>query len=245
MRLPSSLLLPAVTAALLLAALSTRAGPLGEFAQKAYEATRRANAGISDADIGAALKEALAQGTRNAVTELGSSDGFWKDPRFRIPLPKTLRKADPLLRGFGAGPRLDELHLSVNRAAEAAVPVAAEVFSGAIRNLSLKDVRAILDGPPDAATRYFQQSTSASLQAKFKPIVAGITAKAGLARQYQAVLASAGPLAGTLGAPDLDAWVTQKTLNGLFLRIADEERAIRDNPAARGTELLRKVFGKG
>ena len=137
--------------------------------------------GVSDADIGAALKEALAQGASNAVSQLGRSDGFWQDTRFRIPLPKALRKADPLLRGFGAGPQLDELHLSMNRAAEAAVPVAAEVFSGAIRSLSLKDVRAILDGPPDAATRYFQQSTSASLQAKFQPIVAGITAQAGLA----------------------------------------------------------------
>lgn len=238
-------LLPAMAAALLLIAGTAEAGPLGEFAQKAYEATRRANAGISDADIAAALKEALAQGANHAVAQLGRSDGYWQDSRFRIPLPKALRKADPLLRGFGAGPQLDELHLSMNRAAEAAVPVAAEVFSGAIRQLSLKDVRAILDGPPDAATRYFQQATGASLQAKFKPIVAGITAQAGLAQQYQAVLASAGPLATTLGAPDLDAWVTQKALNSLFLRVADEEKAIRDNPAARGTELLKKVFGKG
>lgn len=245
MHLRSACLLPALLAVLLLPPRPVEAGPLGEFAQKAYEATRRANAGVSDADIGAALKEALAQGASNAVSQLGRSDGFWQDTRFRIPLPKALRKADPLLRGFGAGPQLDELHLSMNRAAEAAVPVAAEVFSGAIRSLSLKDVRAILDGPPDAATRYFQQSTSASLQAKFKPIVAGITAQAGLAQQYQAVLASAGPLATTLGAPDLDAWVTQKALNSLFLRVADEEKAIRDNPAARGTELLKKVFSKG
>lgn len=232
-------------AAVLATAAPSSAGPLGDFAQKAYDATRRANSGVSDGDIGAALKEALAQGANRAITQLGRSDGFWQDTRFRIPLPKALTKADPLLRSFGAGPRLDELHLSMNRAAEAAVPVAAEVFSGAIRQLSLKDVRAILDGPPDAATSFFRQATSTSLQAKFRPIVAGITAKAELAQQYKAVLASAGPLATTLGAPDLDSWVTDRALNSLFLRVADEEKAIRENPAARSTELLKKVFAKG
>lgn len=233
-----------ITLAGLLAVAPSSAGPLGDFAQKAYQATQRANAGISDGDIGAALKQALAQGASTAVSQLGHSDGFWQNTRFRIPLPKALRKADTLLRGFGAGPRLDELHLSMNRAAEAAVPAAADVFSGAIKQLSLKDVRAILDGPPDAATSFFRQATSASLQAKFRPIVAGITAQAGLAQQYRAVLASAGPLATTLGAPDLDSWVTDRALDSLFLRVADEEKAIRENPAARSTELLKKVFAK-
>lgn len=236
----------AVAVSLLVLGTPVSAGPLGDFAQKAYEATQRANAGgaISEADIGSALREALAKGAGSAVKQLGTPDGYWKNPQFRIPLPKKLVKADALLRGFGAGPRLDELHLSMNRAAESAVPVAADVFSGAIKQMTLNDVRAILDGAPDAATQYFRKSSSDTLLTRFKPIVAGITAKAGLAQQYKAVLASAGPLAATLGAPDLDTYVAQKALDGLFLRVAEEEKAIRENPAARTTALMKKVFAK-
>lgn len=236
----------AVAVSLLVLGTPVSAGPLGDFAQKAYEATQRANAGgaISEADIGSALREALAKGAGSAVKQLGTPDGYWQNPQFRIPLPKKLVKADALLRGFGAGPRLDELHLSMNRAAESAVPVAADVFSGAIKQMTLNDVRAILDGAPDAATQYFCKSSSDTLLTRFKPIVAGITAKAGLAQQYKAVLASAGPLAATLGAPDLDTYVAQKALDGLFLRVAEEEKAIRENPAARTTALMKKVFAK-
>ena len=238
--------LPAIVLVLLIPGFPAAAGPFGDFAQKAYEATRRANASgaISDADIGTALREALAKGTGSAVRQLGQPDGYWQNPQFRIPLPKQLAKADALLRGFGAGPRLDELHLSMNRAAESAVPVAAEVFSGAVKQMSLTDVRAILDGAPDAATQYFRRSSSDTLLARFKPIVADITAKAGLAQQYKAVLGSAGPLAASLGAPDLDDYVARKALDGLFLRVAAEEKAIRENPAARTTALMKKVFAK-
>lgn len=241
-RMPAALAATVVVAA----AAPALAGPLGDFAQKAYEATRRANgSGLpGEADIGTALREALAQGAGNAVRQLGQTDGYWQNPQFRIPLPKKLLKADALLRGFGAGPRLDELHLSMNRAAESAVPAAAEVFSGAIRQMTLTDARAILDGAPDAATQYFRRSSSDALLARFRPIVAGITAQAGLAQQYKAVLASAGPLAATLGAPDLDSYVAQKALDGLFLRVAEEEKAIRDNPAARTTALMKQVFGR-
>lgn len=236
----------AVVVALLAAGRAATAGPLGDFAQKAYEATRRANTAsvLSEADIGAALREALAKGASSAVQQLGQPDGYWRNPGVRIPLPKKLVKADALLRGFGAGPRLDELHLSMNRAAESAVPVAAEVFSGAIRQMTLTDVRAILDGAPDAATQYFRRSSGDTLLARFKPIVAGITAKAGLAQQYKAVLAGAGPLATTLGAPDLDDYVARKALDGLFQRVAEEEKVIRDNPAARTTALMKKVFAR-
>ena len=224
-------------------AAPVHAGKFSDFAKKALEQPGASSA-LSDADIGAGLKEALANGTKTAVNQLGRSDGFWSDARFRIPLPGPLEKADAMLRGFGAGPKLDELHLSMNRAAEKAVPVAADVFSEAVKKLSLSDVRGILGGPPDAATQYFKRTTSDTLMAKFKPIVAGITAKAGLAQQYKSVLGSAGPLASSLGAPDLDSFVAEKALNGLFLRVADEEKNIRENPAARGSELLKKVFGK-
>ncbi|GAC1633287.1 MAG: DUF4197 domain-containing protein [Nevskia sp.] len=219
------------------------AGKFSDFAKQVMQQPGASGA-LSDSDIGAGLKEALAQGTKNAVNQLGRSDGFWNSERFRIPLPGPLAQADTLLRQFGAGPKLDELHLSMNRAAEKAVPVAADVFSGAVRKLTLADVRGILGGAPDAATQYFRKTTSDTLIAKFKPIVAGITARAGLAQQYKAVLGSAGPLASSLGAPDLDRYVAQKALDGLFLRVADEEKNIRENPAARTTELLKKVFAQ-
>lgn len=219
------------------------ADPLGDFARGLLQ-QKAAPGALSDADIGAGLREALANGTRTAVQQLGSAGGYWNNPRFRIPLPGPLEQADSMLRTFGAGPQLDELHLSMNRAAEQAVPVAADVFGGAVKKLTLSDVRGILNGPPDAATQYFRRTTSDTLLQKFRPIVAGVTAKVGLAQQYKAVLGSAGPLAASLGAPDLDGYVAQKALDGLFLRVADEEKNIRENPAARTSELLKKVFAK-
>jgi hypothetical protein len=203
-----------------------------------------AHAGLSDSDIGAGLKDALARGTRTAVNELGRSDGYWGNPRFRIPLPGKVEQAQELLQRAGMGRQLDDLHRSFNRAAEQAVPVAADVFAESVRKLTLNDVRGILDGPPNAATEYFKRSTSDTLAARFKPIVARVTAKVGLAQQYNAVMASAGPMAAMLGVDtDLDGYVTRKALDGLFLRVADEEKSIRTNPAARTTDLLRRVFG--
>jgi len=236
-------LLPIAVVAAAVFAVPAQADKFSDFAKQALSQPGASSA-LSDEDIGAGLKEALAKGTKTAVNQLGSSDGFWSNPRFRIPLPKALENADTMLRGFGAGPKLDELHLSMNRAAEKAVPVAADVFSEAVRKLTLTDVRGILGGGQTAATDYFKRTTTDTLTEKFKPIVASITAKAGLAQQYKAVLGSAGPLASSLGAPDLDSYVTQKALDGLFLRVADEEKNIRDNPAAQTTDLLKKVFAK-
>jgi len=203
-----------------------------------------AQSALSDSDIGAGLKEALAKGTRSAINELGRTDGFWNNPRFRIPLPGPVQQLESMLQGAGMGSQLDALHLSFNRAAEQAVPVAADVFSAAVQKLSLNDVRSILNGPQDAATQYFKRTTSDTLTVRFKPIVAGVTAKVGLAQQYNGLMSSAGPLASMAGAPpDLNSYVTQKALDGLFLRIGDEEKAIRTDPAARTSDLLKKVFG--
>src|SRR5262249_12192177 len=145
----------------------------------------------------------------------------------------------------GMGAQLDELHLSINRAAEQAVPVAADVFSEAVKKLTINDVRGILAGPPDAATQYFKRTTSPTLVEKFKPIVSSVTAKSGLVQQYQRLMTSAGPMASLFssGQTDLDGYVTQKALDGLFVRVAQEEKSIRTNPAARSSEILKKVFG--
>lgn len=201
-------------------------------------------AALSNSDIAAGLKAALAQGTRTAVNNLGRSDGFWGNAAARIPLPTPIAKLERTVRGIGMGSVVDQFHLSLNRAAEQAVPVAADVFAGAVQKLTLEDVRGILTGPSDAATQYFKRSTSAALTAKFRPLVARATANVGVAQSYKQLAVSAGPLAGALGAPsDLDGYVTGKALDSLFVQVAAEEARIRTNPAARGSEILKKVFG--
>jgi hypothetical protein len=177
---------------------------------------------LADSEIVQGLREALAKGTRSAVLQLGRTDGFWAQERFRIPLPKTLTQASSLLRAGGYGTQLDELHLSFNRAAEQAVPVAADVFSQAVSRLSIDDTLAV----------------------QFKPLVAKVTAKAGLVQQYDKVMATAGPFAAMAGAKaDVNDYVARKALDGLFLRVAEEEKSIRQNPAARTSAILKKVFG--
>lgn len=233
----------AVAFALLLGAAASHADQLSDFAKSMMQQPA-AQSALSDSDIGAGLKEALAKGTRNAINELGKTDGFWNNPRFRIPLPGPVEKLEGMLQGAGMGSQLDALHLSFNRAAEQAVPVAADVFSQAVKKLSLNDVRGILNGPQDAATQYFKRTTSDTLTTRFKPIVARVTAKVGLAQQYNSVVSSAGPMASMLGdKADVNSYVTQKALDGLYLRVGDEEKAIRTDPAARSSDLLKKVFG--
>ncbi len=220
----------------ILGAVQQAAGPQG--------GNQAALAGLSNSDIAAGLKAALAQGTRSAVSQLGRSDGFWGNAAARIPLPAPLAKLERTVRGIGMGGFVDQFHLSLNRAAEQAVPVAADVFAQSLQKLTLNDVRGILTGPDDAATQYFKRSTTATLTAKFRPLVAKATANVGVAQSYKQLAVSAGPFATALGAPsDLDGYVTQKALDSLFVQVAAEEARIRSNPAARGSAILKKVFG--
>ncbi|MES2683062.1 MAG: DUF4197 family protein [Pseudomonadota bacterium] len=201
-------------------------------------------AALSNSDIAAGLKAALSQGTRTAVANLGRSDGFWSNAAARIPMPKPIRKIESLVRGAGLGGSVDQFHLSLNRAAEQAVPVAADVFGDAVQKLTLDDVRGILTGPKDSATQYFKRTTTEKLTAKFRPIVSSATANVGLAQSYKQMVSSAGPFAASLGkSSDLDGYVTSKALDSLFVQVAAEEARIRDNPAARSSDILKKVFG--
>jgi hypothetical protein len=241
MRKPSIILL----AIGLAFATTSQAQSFGDIAKQMLGQQQSA-ASLADSDIAAGLKQALANGTRAAVTQLGQSDGFWGSDRFRIPLPGPLEKAGTFLQAAGYGPQMDELHLSMNRAAEKAVPIAADVFAEAVQKLTLTDARAILNGPPDAATQYFKRATRDTLTAKFLPIVSSVTAKAGLVQKYNGLLASAGPAASLFGEKaDVNNYVARKALDALFARVGDEEKAIRTNPAARSTDLLKKVFGSG
>ena len=190
------------------------------------------------------LKEALTRGATAAVNGLGKPGGFLKNDRVRIALPDKARKAERALRKVGAGKAADQLIDTMNHAAETAVVEAKPVLWQAVKQMSLKDATEILRGKDDAATQYFRGATSTELTAKLRPIVEAATAKVGVAQKYEKFAGKASQL-GLLDAKeaDLDAYVTEKALDGLFLMIADEEKAIRKDPLATGSSLLKKVFG--
>jgi hypothetical protein len=197
----------------------------------------------SELEIAQGLKEALAVGTERAVGRIGVRDGFWLNRDVNIPLPDSLRKVERTLRTFGQARLVDDFHLSLNRAAEAAVPEAAAIFGDAIRAMTLADARQILNGPSNAATEYFRNRTQGALAARFKPIVAKATASVGATRKYKELAAKVSKVSSSFQVQDLDAYVTDKALAGLFLTLAGEEFKIRQDPAARTTELLKRVFG--
>jgi hypothetical protein len=202
-----------------------------------------AGAGPSELEIAQGLKEALAVGTERAVGRIGVRDGFWLNRDVNIPLPDSLKKVEKTLRTFGQARLVDDFHLSLNRAAEAAVPEAAAIFGDAIRTMTLSDARQILNGPTNAATEYFRGRTHATLALRFKPIVAKATASVGATRKYKELAAKVSKVSSSFQVQDLDAYVTDRALAGLFRTLADEELKIRQDPAARTTELLKKVFG--
>ena len=203
--------------------------------------------GVSEADIIGGLKEALNTATATAVTALGKKGGFLKNPEVRIPLPDELRWVEKSLRGVGQEALADDFIRTMNRAAEKAVPAALEQFQAAISAMSLEDAKGILEGPDDAATAYFRKHSESELREQFLPLVEKTTAKAGVTSAYKNMTASMGDLAGMFGTRslDVDEYVTDKTLDGLFTMVAQEEARIREDPLARSTELLEKVFGGG
>lgn len=202
----------------------------------------RAAAGSAEQVAG--LREALLRGTAAAVDSLGRTDGFLGNPRVRIPLPATLARAESTLRRVGLGAQADALVETMNRAAESAVVEAKPLFVSAVRKMTVADVQGIVTGPDDAATQYFRRTTGEALTARFLPIVQAATARTQVAQQYQK-LAGRAVRFGLIDAreADLDRYVTDRTLDGLFTLVADEERAIRRDPVATGSALLKKVFG--
>ena len=199
---------------------------------------------LSDKDAGGGLKEALSQGASKAVALLGQQDGFLKNPKVKIPMPDGLRQAEKLMRTFGMKKQADELITSMNRAAEAAVPEAKELLVGAVKDMSVEDAKKILTGGETSGTEYFKGKTSAQLKERFKPIVQKAMDKVGLAKTYEK-FASKGAQYGVISKEDADRdnYVTQKTLDGLFTMVAEEEKAIRKNPVGAAGDLAKKVFG--
>ena len=198
---------------------------------------------LAEADIAAGLREALATGASRAVRRVGVIDGYWANPAIKVPMPESLRKVEKALRALGQGRTVDEFHLSLNRAAEQAAPEALPIFVNAIKGMTLADARQILDGPPTAATDYFRARTLPALTTRFRPIVAQATDSVGATRKYKDLSGRIGKYATSFEAQDLDAYVTERALAGLFRTPGDEEMKIRQDPAARTSELLKKVFG--
>lgn len=201
-------------------------------------------ADISGNDAGRGLKEALTQGAGKAVDLLGKPDGFLGNPKVRIPLPESVQQIEGLLRGFGMNKQADELIDAMNRAAEAAVPQAKKLLVNSIKKMSVDDAKGILTGGEDSATQYFRRTTSGPLAEKFKPIVRKAMARVKLAEKYDQLAGKAAKF-GLVREQDahLEDYVTRKTLDGLFLMIAEEEKAIRQNPAEATGRLAKKVFG--
>ena len=199
---------------------------------------------LSNADASSGVKAALEQGALAAVGLLGQSGGFLNNPQVRIPLPGYLNDAAQLMKRFGQGARIEELETAINRAAELAVPMGKEVLVGAVRSMNVQDAKNILTGGTTSVTQFFSEKTRVPLGQKFLPIVAQATDKVGLAQQYNAFAGKAAGF-GLLRQEDasIEQYVTGKTLDGLFTVIGEQEQQLRQNPAAAGSAILKKVFG--
>jgi hypothetical protein len=201
--------------------------------------------GLSESKIIEGLKEALEIGMSNAVKLVSQVDGYYKNPKIKIPLPESVQKVEKVLRVAGYGSEVDAFELSMNRAAEQAAPKAKTLFVDSVKQMSFEDARKILDGRDNEATLYFEDKTRGKLTEIFKPIVHSSMSQVGVTRSYQDLDAKVRTIPFTESLSfDLDQYVTDGALNGLFLMLAEEERKIRQDPAARVTDLLKEVFGK-
>ena len=207
-----------------------------EVAPGASELTRR--------EIADGLREALRVGTERVVAGVGRSGGYNLDRDIHIPLPDVLRDVQSTLAMVGMGDLGDDLELKLNRAAETAAPMARDVFWESVSNMTMDDVMAIYEGPDDAATRYFQRTMTPPLITRMRPIINDSLSQVGAVRAYDDMM---GPYERMPLVPDVKADLTdyavEKALDGLFFKLAEEEAAIRQNPAKRSTELLQRVFG--
>lgn len=202
---------------------------------------------LDDSTIVKGLKEALSTGTVKAVKSVSQRDGYFRNDMIKILVPDKVRTVADLLGRFGFQAQVDDFVLSMNRAAEKAAPKATEYFVSALKEMTFDDARQILQGGNTAATEYFQQKTGDKIYAAFKPVVVSSMQDVGVVHRYTQMMdkVASVPFAGTaVGSFDLNDYVTSKAVDGLFRMLGEEEKKIRTDPAARGTELLKKVFGK-
>jgi hypothetical protein len=238
--------IPIALAVLLLAGSPCWAGFWDDLSREVFAPSGQGSS-LDDTTIVKGLKEALATGTERAVTAVAKPDGYFGNQLIKILLPDKVQRAADVLGTLGYQQQVDELVLSMNRAAEKAAPRAAGFFGDAIRQMTVEDARGILSGGDTAATTFFENKTRSRLFEAFKPTVATSMNQVGTVRAYKEMIGTYAdlPLASMAGLPslDLDTYVTNKALDGLFLMVGAEEKKIRTNPAAQTSELLKKVFG--
>ena len=199
---------------------------------------------ISNQDAVAGLKSALNSSTVKAVQKLAAENGFWGNDKVKIPLPGYLEDARGMMNALGMRKQAEELQLAMNRAAENAVKEAQPIFVSAIKSMSVQDAKGIISGGQDSGTQYFKGKTAEQLRAKFLPIVKKATERVGLAQKYNDIAAKGASFGVVKGdQKTVETFVTQKALDGLFLMMADEEKAIRADPVGKGTDIVKKVFG--
>jgi len=217
---------------------------LKELKQQYSESSSSSN--DAGADISEGLKEALKVGSQKSIGVLSKRDGYFKDPKVHIPLPSQLDRFASLMERIGQKEQVSEFVMTLNRAAEKSVAVTGDIFLNAIKKMTIVDAVNIYRGGDDEATRYFRRTAGPELFKAIRPIVADSTTKVGVTHQYKRLRSKGGNFGRLLtkNTPDLDTYITEKTIDGLFVKIAEQEAEIRHNPKARTTDLLRKVFGR-
>src|SRR5579863_4417365 len=233
-----------IRACFMLAALTLFCGPAhGQLDELEKRAGLGGASGLNESKVASGLKQALQVGSENAVKIVGKPNGYFGNEAIKILMPKELHPLESGLRAIGFGPKIDEFILSMNRSAEAAAPAARKIFIDAILAMSFDDAKRILSGDNTAATEYFKQKTTGQLTDAFTPVVKKTMEENGTVRQYDALTEQYKniPFANSKSL-DIDHYVVSKALDGLFFELAEQEKQIRTNPAARTTDLLKEVF---
>ncbi len=199
---------------------------------------------LTTAEVAEGLKEALVKGISVGADKVSQVDGYFRNPEIKIPFPPDVRRVEERLRQIGLGNQVDNFITTLNRGAEEAAKEAKPIFVSAIRSMTIEDAWAILRGSDDAATQYLKRTTSAQLKEKFQPVIQNALNKVNATKYYSDIVTRYNQLPMVQKVnPDLDDYATDRAIEGLFLMIAKEEKNIRENPVARTTELLRRVFG--
>ena len=203
-----------------------------------------AESALSNDEVIGGLKQALEKGVDYAVDGLGKTDGFLGNPKVKIPMPDKLSQLEGLLRKLGQDKYADEFVVTMNRAAEQAVPLTKDILKKGVRELTIEDAKNLLNGPDDAATQYLKKIGGDSLREKITPMVKQATDNVGVTSQYKSLFNNLGFMGSMLNPEDydIDKYITEETMDGIFTMLAEQEKQIRDNPMERSTDLLKKVF---
>jgi hypothetical protein len=221
----------------------TSIGGLFRKASNAVNNSKSASSSLSTDEIVSGLKEALTIGAKNSSGKLSAANGFFKDAAVKILMPEEMKKVESKMRALGMGKLVDDAILSMNRAAEDASQTAAPIFVNAVKSMSVQDALGILKGKDTAATSYLRNTTTSDLTAAFRPIVENSLKKVNATKYWKDVVTAYNRFSSTPVNTDINQYVTERSLNGIFYYVAEEEKKIRSNPAARVNDLLKKVFG--